>query len=105
MQAFNELPKLPGVTITTYNSAAYGVNRFGQVVGWAQNDSGASRAFVYSPGGGGTMTDLNSLLPGGSLWVLTSARAINDAGIIVGSGTYNGQSLQSWWILYPTCQE
>jgi hypothetical protein len=36
--------------------------------------------------------------------VLTSARAINDAGIIVGTGTYNGQSPRSW-IIYPTCQE
>jgi probable HAF family extracellular repeat protein len=104
LQAFNELPHLPGVTITTYNSAALGVNRFGQVVGWAQNNSGASRAFLYTPGGGGTMTDLNTLLPGGSLWVLTSARAINDAGIIVGGGTYNGQSPRCW-ILYPSCQE
>ncbi len=101
----DELPHLPGVTTSTYNSAALGVNRFGQVVGWAQNDSGASRAFLYSPGPSGpTVTDLNTLLPGGSGWVLTSTRAINDAVIIVGTGTYNGQSSRAW-ILYPTCQE
>ena len=97
------LPPLPGVTISSWNSAALGVNRFGQVVGWAQNNSGASRAFLCT-GSTGAMIDLNTLLPGGSLWVLTSARSINDAGIIVGTGTYNGQSPRSW-VLYPTCQE
>ncbi len=97
------LPPLPGVTISSWNSAALGVNRLGQVVGWAQNNSGASRAFLCT-GSTGAMIDLNTLLPGGSLWVLTSARSINDAGIIVGTGTYNGQSPRSW-ILYPTCQE
>jgi probable HAF family extracellular repeat protein len=97
------LPALTNVTITTYNSAALGVNRLGQVVGWAQNNSGASRAFLCT-GSAGTMIDLNALLPPGNLWVLTSARSINDAGIIVGTGTYNGQSPRGW-ILYPTCQE
>ena len=101
----DELPHLPGVTISTYNSAALGVNRYGQVVGWAQANSGASRAFIYSPGlSGPTMIDLNALLPGGSLWVLTSARSINDAGIIVGTGTLNRQSPRGW-ILYPNCQD
>jgi probable HAF family extracellular repeat protein len=104
LQAFDELPHLPGVTTSTYASAAYGVNRFGQVVGWAQNNSGASRAFLYIPGGGGTMIDLNTLLPSGSGWVLIGARSINDAGVIVGTGTYNGHSPRAW-ILYPTCQE
>jgi len=98
----NELPPLPGAP-STYASAAYGVNRFGQVVGWAQNNSGASRAFLYTPTGG--MIDLNTLLPGGSLWVLTSARAINDAVIIVGTGTYGESTQHVSWILYPTCQE
>jgi len=81
------LPPLPGVTIATYNS-------------------GASRAFLCT-GSTGAMIDLTAListLPGGNAWVLTSARAINDAGIIVGTGTYLGQSPRTW-ILYPTCQE
>ncbi len=37
------------------------------------------------------MTDLNSLIPAGSGWVLTRATAINDAGHIVGSGVIGGQ--------------
>jgi hypothetical protein len=36
------------------------------------------------------MIDLNSLLPAGSGWVLESADAINDAGQIVGYGSFNG---------------
>jgi probable HAF family extracellular repeat protein len=39
----------------------------------------------------GKMTDLNSLVPAGSGWDLSSAYGINDAGQIVGSGTLNGQ--------------
>lgn len=38
------------------------------------------------------MTDLNSLLPAGSGWVLGQATAINDLGQIVGFGSINGQT-------------
>ena len=38
------------------------------------------------------MTDLNSLLPANSGWVLESAQFINNSGRIVGTGTYNDQS-------------
>ena len=93
---------MPGVTITTYTSAAYGLNRYGHVVGYQNNNSGASRAFRYRPGLDG-MIDLNTLLPPNSGWVLTSARAINDGGIIVDAGTYNLYSAS--FILYPQCQE
>ena len=62
----------------------------------------AGYAFRYRPGLDG-MIDLNTLLPPNSGWVLTSARAINDVGIVVGAGTCNGQSAQ--FILYPQCQE
>ena len=48
----------------------------------------AYHAFVYE---GGSMTDLNSLIPAGSGWVLRSATGVNDAGEIVGYGTYQGQ--------------
>ena len=37
------------------------------------------------------MTDLNSLLPANSGWVLYDAQSINYAGQIVGTGWYNGQ--------------
>jgi hypothetical protein len=38
------------------------------------------------------MTDLNSLLPANSGWILSNATGINDSGQIVGVGTYNGQT-------------
>ncbi|PYK96846.1 MAG: hypothetical protein DME19_18345 [Verrucomicrobia bacterium] len=50
LQPFDELPPLPGVTRTDYQSEAYGVNSFGDVVGYAQNQSLTSRAFKYEPG-------------------------------------------------------
>jgi probable HAF family extracellular repeat protein len=98
----DELVRLNGVTVANYTSAAYGVNRYGHVVGYQTIDSGASRAFRFRSGLDG-MIDLNTLLPPGNLWVLTKAVAINDGGVIVGYGTYNGQS--TCWIMYPQCQE
>jgi probable HAF family extracellular repeat protein len=65
------------------SSQALAVNAAGQVVGWS-----GSRAFVWQ---GGAMTDLNSLMPAGSGWVLTRATAINDAGQIAGTGLLDGQ--------------
>lgn len=69
-------------------SGAYGVNDFGKVVGYSYDELGQSRAFVWY---GGTMFDLNAMLPEASGWFLQSAYGINDAGQIVGTGTYNGQ--------------
>ena len=37
------------------------------------------------------MTDLNTLVPPGTGWVLESAAAISDGGQIVGYGTLNGK--------------
>ncbi len=68
-------------------SLAYGINEAGQVVGRADLPNTAFHAFLYS---NGTMHDLNSLLPVGSGWVLFEARAINNAGAIVGTGSHNG---------------
>src|SRR5205823_1815721 len=65
-----DLGTLPGYD----RSYAHDINNAGQVVGLSytlRSGSGAltvdSRAFLYS---GGTMTDLNSLLPPGSGWLL-----------------------------------
>ncbi len=66
------------------NFRAFGINDAGQVVG----DS-AQHAFLYQ---GGTLTDLNGLLPPDSGWMLEQARAINDAGQIVGYGSINGRT-------------
>jgi probable HAF family extracellular repeat protein len=40
----------------------------------------------------GVMTNLNNLIPSNSGWVLLQAFAINNAGQIVGDGTYQGQT-------------
>lgn len=109
LQPVNELPRLAGTSGTTYQSEAYGVNRLGQVVGKCQNDAGAWRAFLYNPGPGNLLTDLNTIsLDGGGTpaaqgWTLTDAVAINDGGIIVGHGVKSGYTRA--WILYPKCVE
>lgn len=71
-------------------SEGHGINTSGQVVGWSYPTGSTVRhAFLYSSG---TMVDLNDLLPTDSGWVLMEARSINDAGQIVGRGSYNGGS-------------
>ena len=64
-------------------SEAYGVNATSVVVGTSTNAAGRSRAFVYT----GVMRDLNTLIDPSLGWTLTSARAVNDQGQIVGIGT------------------
>ena len=97
----HELPGFTGQTPTgTWRSYAYGVNGCAQVVGSAQNTSGAYRAYLWQPGWA-NLKDLTALAPSG--WVLTSAAAISDAGHIIGSGTKNGASRQ--WLMVPTPQE
>ena len=46
------------------------------------------------------MTDLNSLIPAGSGWVLEAAKAINNAGQIAGFGMINGA--EHAFLLSPT---
>lgn len=58
-------------------SYAHDVNNTGKVVGTS------GRAFLWQ---NGQMTDLNSLIPSGSGWMLASANGINDSGQIVGWG-------------------
>jgi probable HAF family extracellular repeat protein len=81
-------------------SEALGLNSSGEVVGFAGdvNDplSTTSHAWVWVPtqpnSASGQMTDLNSLIPAGSGWVLNRATGINDAGQIVGVGVMNDQN-------------
>ena len=65
-------------------TTATGINASGLIVGVHDTS-----AVIWQDG---TMIDLNSLLPAASGWVLQSASAVNDAGQIVGIGTYNGQT-------------
>jgi probable HAF family extracellular repeat protein len=71
-----DLGTLPG----DYASAAMGINRFGDVVGWSMGPSG-TRAFLYTNAAG--MTALPS--PAGR--PVTSARAVNDSGTVVGTAS------------------
>ena len=96
---------------TDWSSAAYSVNKFGQVVGYAQIEQGqnlVNRAVLYDDRTGIT-TDLNDFaLDGGQTpatlgWTLTSAVSINDSGVMVGHGSISGQSRE--WVIYPKCQE
>ena len=73
----------------TNTNGVYGINDPGQAVGMSMvaGDS-VFHAFLYS---GGTMQDLNNLIPFGSGWELNAAFSINNSGQIVGYGTLNGQ--------------
>ncbi len=66
------------------NSAAFGINDSTAIVGASDN-----RAFFWEQG---RMLDLNAALPAASGWTLEAARAINNRGQIIGSGTLNGQA-------------
>jgi len=78
-------------------SSAADINEFNQVVGtsWLVTqltsvyDPTQYHAFLWESG---AMTDLNTLLPSGSGWILTAATATNDNGDIVGTGLLNGQA-------------
>jgi probable HAF family extracellular repeat protein len=72
-----------GVLSGFTGSMAFGINTSDQVVGTLEVTAGNTRAFVYSAG---VLQNLNDLIPGAPGWVLTEARAINDAGYIAGTG-------------------
>src|SRR5690606_1321642 len=67
-----------------FNSEALSLNESNHVVGWSETSDGAVHAFVYR---NGAMIDLG-LLPGGDR---AEARAINEAGVIVGVGYVAGR--------------
>jgi probable HAF family extracellular repeat protein len=59
------------------------------VVGVSRLSDNTRHAFVYD---GQSFYDLNDLIPSGSGWLLNEANAINDDGLIVGTGTNGGQT-------------
>lgn len=70
------------ISLGPVGSSAYSINDDGEVVGNANG-----HAVIFN---GSTATDLNTLIPPNSGWVLTDATGINNAGQIVGTGTFNG---------------
>jgi len=73
-----ELPGLAG----SAGDVASDVNAQGVIVGTSNGEAVAWQ--------NGVIVDLNSLLPAGSGWKLTTATAVNDAGQVIGQGTDNG---------------
>ncbi len=79
-------------------STGYGINDADTVVGASlKEDNNTFYAFIYQ---NGVMTDLNTLIAPDSGWVLNTALKINNAGVIVGTGTFAGE--QRGFILAPT---
>jgi probable HAF family extracellular repeat protein len=76
-------------TLGGTSSGVSDLNNLGIVVGNSTLADGTQHAFLWQ---NGQMVDLNTLLPAGSRWVLSTADHINDAGRIVGTGTYAGVS-------------
>jgi probable HAF family extracellular repeat protein len=84
-----DLGALPGGSY----SYAIGINDRNEVVGdsqYANSYGSGAHAFLWSKEKG--MQDLNDLVRSDSKWVLRTARAINERGQIVGSGTINRQT-------------
>lgn len=74
-------------------ASAYAMNGRGDVVGYSYTPGDLRRhAFLYLTG---RIWDLNDLVVPGSGLELTAATGINDAGLIVGYGCRDGQSLPS----------
>jgi probable HAF family extracellular repeat protein len=70
-------------------SVADSINNRGQIVGYSFTvGTTTEHAFLYDDG---KMLDLNNLLDSATGWTLSNATGINDAGLICGNGTFNGQ--------------
>ncbi len=82
----------PGIDLGTLGgatSSAYAINDYYQIVGSSELADSTFSAFLYSYFGT-VMYDLNTMIPSGSGWTLTMARAANDHGQITGYGEING---------------
>jgi probable HAF family extracellular repeat protein len=77
-----DLGTLPG----DYASAAWGINQFGDIVGWSMGPTGP-RAFVYRNGAGMTA------LPAPTGRPVTTARAISATGVVVGTAATGGSDI------------
>ncbi len=94
------LPEFSTVSNFT-RSIAYAINNANQVVGSAQSSisSSNSAAFLYTVGDQ-ELINLNTMIPCNSGWYLTLARDINESGVIIGTGTFEGEVRS--FMLVPT---
>lgn len=93
----------PGNTgpTTNYHSVANDINSSGLIVGNSQRIAGSAAVATIWFGPGGSPIDLNTLIPAGSGWNLLSAEGVNEAGDIVGFGTFQG-STRAFLVTIPT---
>ncbi|HPF99471.1 MAG TPA: DUF3466 family protein [Kiritimatiellia bacterium] len=63
------------------------INERNMIVGYSTTADGATNAFLWQ---GGTMANLNSMIPTNSGWVLTHAWGINENGDVAGVGIITG---------------
>jgi uncharacterized membrane protein len=83
------------------NSFGWGVDAYGDVVGWAEDATDHNNAVVYSAGLGG-MRKLGDLVDPALGWQLVQANAINAHGMIVGWGYHNGAP-RGFKLALPVC--
>ena len=91
--AMHTLPGLGGAV-----TKALAINDDDVIVGEADTSGGVRHAVIWREG---AIVDLNTLIPGGSGWVLQAATSIDHLGEIVGYGTKGGQS-RSFVLLPPS---
>ncbi|HET7538841.1 MAG TPA: hypothetical protein VFK05_03190 [Polyangiaceae bacterium] len=75
-------------TLGNRHGDVLGIGADDTVVGFTVASTGGNVAFIAPAGG--AIQNLNDLLPAGSGWTLSEARAINAQGSIAGVGTLNG---------------
>lgn len=80
-----------GTPFGAVGSLAHDLNAHSEIVGSHRTRTGETRATLWRLLDD-EVIDLNTLLPPNSGWLLTEALGINDAGQIVGTGRYNGQT-------------
>ncbi len=83
------------------DSFAWGVDAYGDVVGWAEDATDHNNAFVYAAGLGG-MRRLGDLVDPALGWQLVQANAVNAHGMIVGWGYHNGAP-RGFKLALPVC--
>lgn len=96
--------KGPATNLTTVcgsacnSTNAYNINSYYLVVGRLTTPSGNYRAFLYDSWNN-VFTDLNTLLPPGSNWVLEVASGVDDNGNIIGIGRRSGGDLEGFLMM------